>query len=805
MHRHLTAFLQRLTYSAGLLTAVPGVLAIPSARFVTHRRPVPVVTSATTAVDSTGTVRGRVSRADSRPGNSAVVLLEPGGQQTVAASDGSFRFDAIARGAYVIRVSLDRELHAERRIRVRGGDTVNVELRLGPTRLQNVRVMADRQLPTAASAATKSSESLLETPYSLSVVTTHQLEVQRPLSLNEALRYSAGVQAEQFGGVDNAFDFIVVRGFFGGSNGIFHDGVQLATPGFVGFRVEPYGTESLEILRGAASVLAGQSSPGGMVNAITKRAPETSVRDFMIEGGNFGTTQGRFDVGGPVQNGALSYRVTGLARSAGTQVEFGKNDRLFVAPAIAWHGAKTSFDASVQLQKDRAGHFQFLPAAGTYLVNPSGVIPVDRNDGEPAFNRYDRRQIGVGYRIEHRVGPQLTLRQTARYDHASAAYDAVFGTGLDSTDVTRRRLLRQAFTADGVTDGFTIDNHAEVRVTGNRVSATFLAGGDYQHYRFTEADGIGDAQPIDAFTPAYGAPVVRPALYADATTTRAQTGVYLNSRTLLYNRLAASLGIRQNFLSSTTDDRLTSSTTSQRDQKFRLQAGLAYLSPVGFVPHVSYSESFLPVIGIDANGKPFTPESGRQFEAGLRYQPRSRALSVAAAAFELRRQNVPTPSTSNPQLQIQTGEVQSRGIELEATGKVATGLTLISALTMQDVTVTKSNAGDQGKRPFGVANSLASLWLDYESTRGPLAGVGFGAGARYQGATFSDPANTFKVDGFTLMDATVRYDWRRIRLAVNAQNVLDTRHVAGCSGPATAATCYYGRARTIIGSARYRW
>jgi len=805
MKRFWKACSCRLMFSAGLLIELPAAVMAPAATHAIEPRLFPAVVTSFTRQDTVGTVRGRVVQADSRPAANAVVVLEPGTRQTVTETDGSFRFDGVPQGPYAIRATLAPELRASQRIRVRGGSALNLELRLEPNRLSKVRVTADRALATTSSVATKSVAPIAETPYSVSVVTSHQLEVQRPLSVNEALRYSAGVQAEQFGGIDNGFDFFVVRGFFGGSNGIFRDGVQLATPGFVGFRVEPYGTESLEILRGAASVLAGQINPGGLVNAVTKRAPQAPVREIMAEFGNFGTAQGRFDVGGPIGTGGLSYRVTGVARNAGTQVEFGKNNRLFVAPAVAWYGANTTIDVNVQLQKDEAGHFQFLPAVGTYLANRNGAIPISLNDGEPGFNRFDRHQFGAGYRIEHRIGERVALRQGARFDRASADYDAVFGTALDTVDTTQRRLLRGSFIAGGITEGFTVDNHAEFRVGGTRTSSTILAGFDYQQFRFNEADGIGDAPSLDLFKPTYGASITTPPLYADATTTRTQTGVYLNGRSVFADRLAASFGIRQNFLSNRTEDRLAKATTSQDNNKLRFQAGLAYLDPTGLVPHVSYSESFLPVIGNDANGKPFKPESGRQLEAGLRYKPRGRSLGLAAAVFDLRRQNVTTPSTTNPALQLQTGEVQSKGIELEASGQIVSGLTIISAVTLQDVTITKSNAGDSGKRPTGIANSLASLWLDYAATKGPLAGLGFGSGIRYQGSTFSDAANAFEVNGSALVDATIRYDWRRALFAVNAQNLFDKQYVAGCNGDRPTATCFYGRARTIVGSVQYRW
>lgn len=193
-----TALARRLTISLGLLATLPSRASALATPCCVDTRAIAV----TTVPDSLGSIRGRVNRAETGPASNAIVELEPGARRTVAGLDGSFRFDGVPRGTYELRATLATDLHASRRIRVRGGDTVTLEIRLEPTRLANVRVTADRR--TTSSVATRGSAPIREIPYSLSVIDSHQLEVQRPGSVNEALRYSAGVQAEQFGGVDNA-------------------------------------------------------------------------------------------------------------------------------------------------------------------------------------------------------------------------------------------------------------------------------------------------------------------------------------------------------------------------------------------------------------------------------------------------------------------------------------------------------------------------------------------------------------------------------------------------------------------------
>ncbi len=374
----------------------------------------------------------------------------------------------------------------------------------------------------------------------------------------------------------------------------------------------------------------------------------------------------------------------------------------------------------------------------------------------------------------------------------------MFGVGLDPNDANRRTLNRAAFTSRADTDAFSIDSQAQVELTTGPLAHTLLFGVDYQHYDFDDTRGFGDAPSLDLYDPVYGAPVTKPPSFLDTDSAREQIGLYLQEQLKLYDRWVIALSGRQDFVSSDTKDRLAGTDSEQDDSEFSGRAGLVYLSDVGLTPYFSYSESFLPVLGTDAFGEAFKPETGRQYEVGLKYQPPGWNSLVTLAAFDILRQNVLSPDPFN---QVQTDEIRSRGVELGGVASLDGGLDIIVAYTYQDVEVTESNTGDEGNRPVATPKHLASLWADYILQGGLLAGLGFGAGVRYQGSSFGDAANTLESDDFTLADAALHYEWHGVRFAVHAQNLFDNDHVAACFG----SDCFYGVARTVIGSVRYRW
>ena len=139
-----------------------------------------------------------------------------------------------------------------------------------------------------------------------------------------------------------------------------------------------YGAERLELLRGPASVLYGQNGPAGLINYVSKRPTAEPLHELEVERRHFDRFEGKFDLSGPItEDGALLYRLTGLARDSDTQIDYVDDDRIFIAPSLTWQGEDTTLTLLAHYQHDNAGWgIQFLPASGTVLDNPNGDIPV---------------------------------------------------------------------------------------------------------------------------------------------------------------------------------------------------------------------------------------------------------------------------------------------------------------------------------------------------------------------------------------------------------------------------------------------
>lgn len=119
---------------------------------------------------------------------------------------------------------------------------------------------------TVTAQALKVETPAKETPRSVSIISEDELRVRAPQKLDEALRYTSGVTSQPYG-ADNDTDWFKVRGFdaatYLNSNRLFRDG-------YYTWLVEPYGLESVEVVKGPSAILFGESAPGGVVNAVQK-------------------------------------------------------------------------------------------------------------------------------------------------------------------------------------------------------------------------------------------------------------------------------------------------------------------------------------------------------------------------------------------------------------------------------------------------------------------------------------------------------------------------------------------------------
>lgn len=667
----------------------------------------------------------------------------------------------------------------------------------------------------------KTDTPLIEAPQSVGVVTRSQIDDQAALSVSQALRYTAGVLGEVRPSA--RYDSVFVRGFGGQGTSAafvnFLDGLRQGRGLYFGVpNTEPWLLERIEVLRGPASVLYGQTGVGGLVNLVSRRPSANHVNEVRIEAGSNALMQTAFDLGGTLtEDGQFLYRLTGLARKADTQYDFTQEERIAIAPALTWRPDEdTSLTVLASYQYDpEGGFYNFVPATGSVLYNPNGRLPRGFFGGDPSFDKYNRTQASIGYQFEHRLDNVWTVRQNFRYSHIDAEVNVV---SIRSVGADQRTATRSATFVSDHANAYALDNQAQATFTTGPVNHTALFGIDWQRTSARARQGLGTAPSLDLFAPVYYQTI--PTIWTNPSGLTNQNldqlGFYAQDQ-IAIDRWRFNVGVRYDRASIGTTTHQASgavaANNSQDDDQFTWRVGGLYLFDNGIAPYASYSTSFLPNTGTMApqrGGGTFDPTTGEQYEIGIKYQPPGMNSFIQLAAYHIRQENVLTRDPDFITYNITQGEIRSRGIELEGRASLTDGLDLIGAYSYIDAEITKSNnPGVQGSRVPQVPNHMASAWANYRFLEGPLRGLSLGGGVRYIGPTYGNDTNTFKVNDYTLFDAAIRYDFgarfesmRGLELAVNAQNLADKDYVASCS---TTTACYYGTGRMVLGSLRARW
>ena len=675
-----------------------------------------------------------------------------------------------------------------------------------------VRGQVEGYVSRDAGAATKSDTPIAETPQSVSVVTREQIDAQQATTLSEVLRYTAGVTTQMYG-ADNRYSWYNIRGF-SANDYTFQDGLRLMSGYFMMPAPDPYGFDSVEIVRGPSSVLYGQASPGGLVDIRSKLPAATATGNAGLLFGNYDLREGYADSAGPI-TADLDYRIAALGRLSGTQVDQSGNNRLMVNPAVTWkpfEGTRITFLGSYQ-DDDTAGinSGTFSPALKAQLAPYLKLLgkPTTIQDNPPNHNfdvpgdDLERDSSSFGYLLEQRIDDAWSLHQGVRVSHIGGyyKYTALVTLDLASPNVPYEVVRRQIHYNEEFNSA-TVDTHAQAKWNWGALENTALLGIDYQnewdHYVGLHGpEGTVDLRHPDASPPPPEANTVD----TDAITRGSQVGFYGQLQTKYDGRWIGTASLRRDWAPYEFHDGLQDSDVDFNDHKWTYRVGGVYLGDYGLAPYLSYATSFEPNTGFASDGVPFKPSLGRNLEAGLRWAPANGRASVTLSAFDIHNRNVVLTDPSNPDQRSQAGEVRSRGFELDGTAHLFHGLDLVAAYTYLDAkNLATNSAVTQGKRPQNVPRNTAALWLDYTRPRGWLSGFGVAAGVRYTGAVL-DYTSTYRSASSTLFDAAAHHQWRAWRLSLNLDNALNRVYEVNCG----AEICNYGDLRTIRGAVSYSW
>ncbi|WP_238282421.1 TonB-dependent siderophore receptor, partial [Methylobacterium goesingense] len=582
-----------------------------------------------------------------------------------------------------------------------------------------------------ATAATKTNTPLIEAPQSVSVVTREQLNDRNVQTFADSVAYIPGAATAR-SGFDPRFDQVFIRGFDVLTNqGIYRDGLRVIGSGFAYPKTEPYGLEAVTILRGPASGLYGLGSPGGILDATSKRPVFVPFGEVQFQAGSFDRFQGAFDVGGPLEgtDGTMAYRLTGLRREAGTFIGLGTNDDQFnIAPAFTWKpSADTTFTFLSEFQITN------VPAT-TFFYNDPGFRATNYYMGDPRFAGLDQTQYRVGYAFEHKFSPDLIFRQNFRHYglFLSAKYVDITTINPERTVGTRDN----GYQRNGLVQQ-TLDNQLEGHFYTGPVAHTVVGGIDYARYSLTTRFGsfYGDSAAVpdlNLLTRNYGQQfIATPVLGDSARQTQDQVGVYLQDQAKFGDFI---LTVNGRYDQVFQDSFATpSSTVSRQDNTaFTGRVGLGYVLAPGLIPYASYATTFTPQVGLDRSGQAFKPATGDQIEAGVKVLIPGTNIQAAFAGFDIVQSSILRTDPNNILFQASTGAVRSTGFEAEATANLAPGTNLTIAYTHVDIRFLDSTAATgesiNGNRVSGIPGDTYASFLTYAfppaQGRGGREGVG---------------------------------------------------------------------------------
>ncbi|WP_295805746.1 TonB-dependent siderophore receptor [uncultured Nitratireductor sp.] len=627
---------------------------------------------------------------------------------------------------------------------------------------------------------------ILDTPASVSVITSKEIQDRGAQNVEEVLQYTPGVLTG-FYGSDDRFDFYKIRGFDAHA---YRDGLPLGRP-FGGVREEAYAFERVEVLKGANSTVFGVSDPGGSVNYVTKRPRSERFGEAYVTGGSFERKEIGFDFGDNITaDDTLSYRLTGKFKDSDAEYDYSRDDERFIMGGLTW---RPTADTNVTVVFDHLSR-DAVPGSGGHPVGSD--FPRSRFFGEPDYNYRGTDRSTLSVMLDHHFGSGLTFGANARYSHAETdfGYAYISSTPTDGTTIAQRSF----FGNDTTTENFVADAYLQYEASFDSIDSRTLVGVLYNDFVSDNDTFFGPAPTINWSDPTYkGAPASVP-LYSSARTDQTTKAIYLQQELTIADRFIATFGLRNDWIDTERTNKLTSVTSVGDISEFTTRAALTYRITDELAAYVSYAESVVPASGLTVE-----PERGEQYELGVKYQPVAFPALFTASVYDLSKKNI-TVTDPITMLPSTIGEVRVRGVDLEAKAEFGNNWSLTAGYSYLDAEIVENGAGGNvGNRPQFVPEHMASVWVNYRLPESGMRGdMNFGLGARYTSSYFFDAANTMSTDSSIVFDASLSYAVKEnTELVVNVSNLFDEKHVDYGGFGAD----FYNPGRAISATLRHSW
>jgi iron complex outermembrane receptor protein len=704
----------------------------------------------------------------------------------------------------------------------------------------------DYVLPNAT-AGTKTNTPIMETPLNVQVISKQVLKDQQVTSLGQALKNVSGVTMgldfSDNGNTKGLNQSIVLRGF--ASQTYFRNGFRLQQGAATR---EMANVESIEVLKGSGAILYGMVEPGGMVNVITKQPQATPYYAINQQFGSYDMYRTTADATGPVaSNKDVLYRVNMSYENSGSFRDFVSAEKFYIAPTLKWNiSPKTQVTTELEYNHDNMGLDNDNPIVPR-LNNQFLHIPISRNYAGYIPAKQDHifgsinwsHQFNDDWFIKHNVSANHLKTSSMGLNTFGPFFAENFIPG-GQADQIALALFNNSSTNNTYSTNIDLTGHFDTL----GLKHTLLLGGDY--YRMDTAISVASSFPtfasISILNPVHCADINcgltfdpnSPAAVPKYESNTDQYGAYLQDQIKLPFNLHVTGGLRyQNIHQSNwqrgTDQVVTPGLSSSADA-VTPRVGLLWQAQPWLSLYSNYVENFGANSGNvyvnDTTIKPATPTGSQQWEVGSKTEFFNGRLRATFAYYNLTKQNVAS-ADPNPNhcggaggCVLLTGEVRSRGPELDIQGEILPGWNVIATYANTDIIVTKGNELDYpatGSRYWGVPRNTASLWNTYDFQQDPLKGFKVGGGVTVRdgqliyGADGPNPT----IPGYATVDLLAAYSMKvgksKISAQLNVNNLLDHEYFTQAQSYASSLNTSagynsgfvaYGAPRTFMGSIR---
>jgi len=763
-----------------------------------------------------GKISGFVKTSDGLPAAFVNVSIKGLNKSTMTIGDGSFIFNNIKPGTYLLTTSYIGTKSEEKTIEVQAKQTTTVSFILSESsaQLNEVVISSTKTINSKKLSVGKMNVSPMDLPQSVTVIGRDVLDQQQSLRLSDVTKNINGVYLYSARG--NTQETFGARGYNFSSTNMFKNGFRINS----GVMPEISSLEQVEVLKGSAALLYGNVAPGGILNLVTKKPKFEQGGQVSMTYGSYDLYKPVFDVYGPISS-KLAYRVNGTYENAKSFRDNVKSEREYINPSFLY---KISDKTQIIVEGDYL-NYDFTPDFGTGQIN-NVIAKVPRNRYLGAlWSTGNTKQTTATATINHQINSLWQLSGGLSYQHFDRQYQTTERVLPDTLTGDWARTLNRAKTLE---DYYTAQFNITGQFNTGSIKHNILVGVDADWYRNTNYTYVATVNKVSSYLDQNSAlqnavydkinildlakytqrtdkPTMNP--FYNVLTLTNRFGAYFNDLISLSDKVKVLAGLRWSYqyISPTTvstyyntSPALAQPAAGKEDKAFSPRVGIVYKPLTNTALFASYSNSFVVNTGTDVNNNPLDPSLLDQYEFGVKNDFLNGNLSVNVTAYRILNNNLAqtavfqadgvTPNT-NTNIKTLTGQTKSDGVELDIAGHPVKGLDILAGYSYTNARYTKTpkavGSNIAGQPLVNVPKHTANTSLFYTFYNGDLKGFKVGASVYYLGDRVAGNANTVgqtptstqprsrlvNVPGFTTVDASVGYSYKKLSIIGKISNI----------------------------------